>query len=938
MQRAPAAQIVEHARHALPQVLGRDAELVGAFLYPGQGGVQAGVLHLHPAPGFEAERLPRRQGDLAQHLEPKVLAAFLLVAPPCVLAARHLPHFRDQRPRERLVALQPIVEMRDEIADGPRAVPDALRHEGAQPEAARVVLHPAGLERGVLPIVAEHQQPRPLGAVHHVLGQHVHVRHVDGADRPGRFPVPAAVRGAARRSARQAARQESGALLVLADGEKPHRVPAAAAGEAAGHRGRVGGAATAAEVEGGGTGMGGGCLPFFVFPDQGVDEHDPPAAKLLLLVLPAGSPRAGVAAPRGPPGEGEVPEERGVVVLPADGARGDWKLCQSFVALRGRAVVRGREPQPRTVALRREGHDGPADAAHESMHDRPQQRPSVVARRGAEGQPGEDLGFGDRPPHSGLQRRRQLFQGPRGRQLLVQSEDDLVAGQRRVQHLRPITRGQLLARQCTVDVPDVRSGRGVFFHGEHHAVENRGGVFPGRWRDESTPGPDLGLVVLPDRRHRVGPDAEETRGEVAPRLRIVVIDDGRRGRDARRAAWIGPAERAKTPDEAGRLRPQRAGERMRFVEHQEIEPRAGEELDVLLPRQQQLELLDVGEENLRLSSRGAHDLARADLLGRTDRLAAAVAPRLSQPGLVVGPRRPRGQPDPGYPRFVLRRLADVHPERNARARQQPAQPHELVFGQRVHRIDDDGADARRGVFVPQAQAPADDGVEEALGLARAGAGGDQGGSAFGDRAQGAFLVAVEVGQRLGDPFAQMGMQQSLANQGVDRRSLPERPRQTHVGALEQRRPAGLVERQQLAHLRVQPGIGERIRRELVAQEAADDVLGVGDGVQGHRTLSASLDELLNGEADVSRDATQQDGRQIPTTVYRNGRAAPVGVAELLVRATLAHLLEAERGEDGDDLAGPENGQGRHSIRPRRRSGCPRTRCRVPVPRRRGASR
>ncbi len=50
-----------------------------------------------------------------------------------------------------------------------------------------------------------------------------------------------------------------------------------------------------------------------------------------------------------------------------------------------------------------------------------------------------------------------------------------------------------------------------------------------------------------------------------------------------------------------------------------------------------------------------------------------------------------------------------------------------------------------------------------------------------------------------------------------------------------------------------------------------------------------------------------DVRQVPTTVHRNGRAAPVGVAELLVGATLAHLFEAEFREDGDDLAGPENG-------------------------------
>ena len=100
---------------------------------------------------------------------------------------------------------------------------------------------------------------------------------------------------------------------------------------------------------------------------------------------------------------------------------------------------------------------------------------------------------------------------------------------------------------------------------------------------------------------------------------------------------VGPAERAQAPDEAGRLGAQRAGERVRLVEYQEVEPGPGEQLDVLLTRQQQLELLDVGEKNPRLPPGGAHDLARADLLRRTDRLAAAVAPRLVQSRLVVGP-------------------------------------------------------------------------------------------------------------------------------------------------------------------------------------------------------------------------------------------------------------------------------------------------------------
>ena len=115
VQRAPAAQVVEHARNTFTQALRGDGQRVRVFLDPGQGGVETLVLHLHPAPGFEAQRLPRRQGDLAQHLEAKVLAAFLLVppaairgAPPARLpesapakAPRHPPSDRRGKQRDR---------------------------------------------------------------------------------------------------------------------------------------------------------------------------------------------------------------------------------------------------------------------------------------------------------------------------------------------------------------------------------------------------------------------------------------------------------------------------------------------------------------------------------------------------------------------------------------------------------------------------------------------------------------------------------------------------------------------------------------------------------------------------------------------------------------------------------------------------------------------
>ena len=44
-----------------------------------------------------------------------------------------------------------------------------------------MVLHPSCLEGGVLPVVTEHQQPLPLGVVHHVLGKDMHIGDVDRA-------------------------------------------------------------------------------------------------------------------------------------------------------------------------------------------------------------------------------------------------------------------------------------------------------------------------------------------------------------------------------------------------------------------------------------------------------------------------------------------------------------------------------------------------------------------------------------------------------------------------------------------------------------------------------------------------------------------------------------------------------------------------------------
>ena len=102
--------------------------------------------------------------------------------------------------------------MGHEIADRDRPLGDALQHQRAQPETARVVSHPAGLERGVLAVVGEHQQPATLGAVNDILGQYVHVCYRHRAHWTGWF-APSARPFAARGAAAQTARELPRALL-----------------------------------------------------------------------------------------------------------------------------------------------------------------------------------------------------------------------------------------------------------------------------------------------------------------------------------------------------------------------------------------------------------------------------------------------------------------------------------------------------------------------------------------------------------------------------------------------------------------------------------------------------------------------------------------------------------------------------------------------------
>ena len=152
---------------------------------------------------------------------------------------------------------------------------------------------------------------------------------------------------------------------------------------------------------------------------------------------------------------------------------------------------------------------------------------------------------------------------------------------------------------------------------------------------------------------------------------------------------------------------------MRLVKDQKVEAGVGEQADVLLTRQEQLELFHVREQDAWLAARCPHHLSRAGFFGRVHALAVPLSRERRE---VVGARRTGLQPQACDFCLTVRCLADVHAEGNACPRQQPTQAAELVFGQRVHRIDDHRADARGRGSIPELQAPANHRIQKALGL------------------------------------------------------------------------------------------------------------------------------------------------------------------------------------------------------------------------------
>ena len=71
-------------------------------------------------------------------------------------------------------------------------------------------------------------------------------------------------------------------------------------------------------------------------------------------------------------------------------------------------------------------------------------------------------------------------------------------------------------------------------------------------------------------------------------------------------------------------------------------------------------------------------------------------------------------------------------------------------------------------------------------------------------------------------------------------------------------------------------------------------------------------KLLQGDADIFGDLTQQNRRDIASGMKWNGRASSVGMTELLVGPALAYLLESQPLQNRNDLAGLENRYAGHS--------------------------
>ena len=73
-------------------------------------------------------------------------------------------------------------------------------------------------------------------------------------------------------------------------------------------------------------------------------------------------------------------------------------------------------------------------------------------------------------------------------------------------------------------------------------------------------------------------------------------------------------------------------------------------------------------------------------------------------------------------------------------------------------------------------------------------------------------------------------------------------------------------------------------------------------------------KLVESKADVLRDLTEQDGRDIAALMERHRRASAFYVSKLLMRTALANFRETECDENSNDLSRLENRDVTHRLR------------------------
>jgi len=147
------------------------------------------VVDVEATPRFQTDALPNSKGEFPQDLDAEKLFAFGIVLNPFGFFAVGSPDFGQEGTADVVVLIEKGIEMGGEIPDGEGSLANLFVHEAAETEATGMILHPSGLEGGILAVVGKDQQAFALGVVEHTLGQHMHISSGGGADGTNGFAV-----------------------------------------------------------------------------------------------------------------------------------------------------------------------------------------------------------------------------------------------------------------------------------------------------------------------------------------------------------------------------------------------------------------------------------------------------------------------------------------------------------------------------------------------------------------------------------------------------------------------------------------------------------------------------------------------------------------------------------------------------------------------------